>query len=63
MQCKIRQSFTNNYYTWIEITNFAAIPAGGLMRVIIGKVSNPNIKQIDIDFKLRVATIDLTTNI
>lgn len=64
LTCKIRKSMlTNLYYTWIEVTNFAAIPAGGILRVIIGKVTNPSLKQIDINFLLKVTTLAVSSNI
>jgi hypothetical protein len=64
LTCKIRMSLmTNLYYTWIEIVNFATIPAGGILRVIIGKITNPALKQIDINFMLRVRTLSVATNV
>lgn len=54
---------TNLYYSWIEVINFAAIPAGGILRVIIGKITNPSLKQIDINFLLKVNTLAVSTNI
>ena len=63
MACKIRQSYTNNYNTWIEVTNFAAIPAGGKMRIFLAKAKNPSVKQIDIDFTLKINTISISSNI
>lgn len=64
LACKIRMSMlTNLYHSWIEVINFAAIPAGAILRVIIGKVANPSLKQIDINFLLRVNTIAVSTNI
>lgn len=64
LACKIRMSMlTNLYHSWIEIVNFAAVPAGAVLRVIIGKVANPSLKQIDINFLLRVSTLAVSTNI
>lgn len=60
MQCKISKSYVNNYYVWIEIVNFVSIPAGGLFRVIIGKIMNPGLKQIDINFVLKINRLDNT---
>lgn len=58
MLCKISRSYVNNYHVWIEIVNFDSIPAGGLFRVIIGKIMNPGLKQIDINFLLKVNLLD-----
>lgn len=64
LTCKIRMSLmTNLYYTWIEVINFAAIPAGGILRVIIGKITNPSVKQIDINFMLKVKTLLVSSNV
>lgn len=54
---------TTLYYTWIEIINFDVVPAGGILRVIIGKVANPALKQIDINFMLKVKTLQVSSNI
>jgi hypothetical protein len=63
LTCKIRMSLmTNKYYTWIEVINFADIPAGAVLRVIIGKITNPSLKQIDINFLLRVKTLTVSSN-
>ena len=64
LTCKIRMSrLTNLYYTWIEITNFASIPASAVLRVIMGKIRNPASNQIDINFLLKVNTLTVSTNI
>ena len=47
----------------MEVVNFAAIPAGGKMRLFLAKVKNPSVKQIDIDFVLKINKIDVSTNI
>ena len=54
---------TTLYHTWIEVINFAAIPAGGILRIIVAKITNPSLKQIDINFMLRVRTLAVATNI
>lgn len=54
---------TNQYYTWVEVINFAAIPAGGILRVIMGKITNPSLKQIDINFLLKVKTVNVANNV
>jgi len=56
MYCKIRLSNLNSYYTWVEVVNFAAVPAGAILRIILGKVTNPSLKQYDINFLLKVKT-------
>lgn len=61
MYCKIRMSRINKYFTWIEIVNFAAIPAGTTFRVIIGKITNPSLKQIDINFQLKINSYTVST--
>ena len=33
------------------------------MRIFIAKVKNPTIKQIDVDFTIKINTIDVSTNI
>jgi hypothetical protein len=53
----------NLYNTWIEVVNFASIPAGSVLRVIIGKITNPSLKQIDINFLLKVKTLTVSSNI
>lgn len=64
LTCKLRLSLiTNLYYSWIEIINFAAIPAGGIIRVIIAKITNPSLKQIDINFMLKVKTLSVASNV
>lgn len=63
MQCRIKPSLTNNYHTWVEIINFAAIPPGGKLRVFLAKVKNPAVKQIDIDFTLKVSTLQVSSNV
>lgn len=59
----MRKSLTNNYNTWIEIINFVQIPAGGVLRVFIAKITNPTQQQLDINFVLRVNTLAVATNI
>ena len=56
-------SYTNNYNTWIEIINFAQIPAGGVLRVFIAKITNPSQQNLDINFALKVNSLSVTTNI
>lgn len=63
LQCKIRISTVNSYYAWVEIVNFDAIPAGGVLRVVIGKVTNPSSQQIDINFMLKINTLEISSNI
>jgi hypothetical protein len=43
--------------------NFAAIPAGGLFRVFIAKITNPATQNIDINFILKINTLALATNV
>jgi hypothetical protein len=63
LQCKIRLSQISGYYTWVEIINFAVISAGATLRVIIAKVTNPALKQIDINFLVKVNTYTVATGI
>lgn len=63
LECRIHKSLTNNYNVWVEIINFDSVPAGGMMKLIMAKVKNPNSKQIDIDFTLKVNTVNPTTHV
>lgn len=53
----------NTYFTWVEVINFNAIPAGTKLRLWVAKVTNPASVQIDINFKLRVFKMATSTKI
>lgn len=63
LECKLSKSYTNNYHVWIEIINFDTIAIGEKFRVFIAKIKNPNNKQIDVDFLLKINTVSVTTNV
>jgi hypothetical protein len=63
LQCKIRLSQMTSYYTWIEVINFATVPANASLRIMVGKITNPAVKQIDINFQMKVTTLTVATGV
>ena len=52
--------FTPNYVV-VEIINFDTVAAGTDVKVVMGKIMNPNIQKYDVNFMVQVNTMTVSS--
>ena len=61
LECRLVTSPYSPKHTFVEIINFDALPASTNAKIIMAKIKNPANKEIDINFLIKIVTIDPTT--
>jgi hypothetical protein len=61
LQCRLRPSSGAPTPVWVEIINFQSVPANGNFQIIMGRILNPASIRVDINFCVKINTINPST--
>jgi hypothetical protein len=63
LACRLRSSSVSPTPVGVEIMNFQSIPALGIMQIIMGKILNPSSITVDVNFVIKITTINPVTQV